>query len=208
MDVGAQEDAFQNPECVRNRAPLALEGTPPQERQTWSGPPWAPPLEEEDSLLSDHTFHCGNRTASSIRGMVTAARNGENCVTGGARHAAANNWRDPNRIMKFRAVRSSVRRRYFGPTRLLRVRANLQACGDNFVDTIFERLQEQSRLEKTTDELVSLNQRCHLFFIEFTIKSAMKLVVELPTTVDLSAVLRSFMTSLTSLIFSATEVTT
>ena len=33
------------PGCVRNRAPLAPEGTPPQERPTWPGLPYAPPPE-------------------------------------------------------------------------------------------------------------------------------------------------------------------
>ena len=34
-------------ECARNRAPFASEGTPPQDRQMWLGPPSAPPLEME-----------------------------------------------------------------------------------------------------------------------------------------------------------------
>ena len=43
---------------VRNKAPPpAPEGTPTQERQTWRGPPSAPPPEVEDTPRSDHTFH-------------------------------------------------------------------------------------------------------------------------------------------------------
>ena len=57
-DAGTQEDAFQSGARVCNEqgAPLAPEGTPPQEGQTLLGPPSAPPLEVENPQ-SGHTFH-------------------------------------------------------------------------------------------------------------------------------------------------------
>ena len=45
----------QVPKCVR--APLAPEGTLPQERQMWPGPPSVPPPEGEDASRSDHILH-------------------------------------------------------------------------------------------------------------------------------------------------------
>ena len=52
-------------ECVRNRAPPAPEGTPPQEKQTWLGPPSARPLGVKDTLRTSAIQR--NRTASSMR---------------------------------------------------------------------------------------------------------------------------------------------
>ena len=45
------------PETVRNMAPPALGGTPPQKRQTWPGPPSDHHLRWRDTPRSDHTFH-------------------------------------------------------------------------------------------------------------------------------------------------------